>query len=115
MEGLSGLIAQKEQTGVLNGIRLCGEVPTIHHLLFADDSFFFGKANVDECAMMQRILDIYFQASGQSVNFGKSKVVFSANVFQYNQEMLAGFLGVQLVERHERYLGLSTCVGKNKK
>lgn len=30
------------------------------------------------------------------------------------QHRLANFLGVQLVERHERYLGLPTFVGKNK-
>lgn len=33
----------------------------------------------------------------------------------YDQGILVGFLGVQLVEWHERYLGLPTCVGKNKK
>lgn len=83
--------------------------------MFADDSFLFGKANVDKCVVIQQILDIYSQASGQSVNFGKSSVAFSANVTPYNQETLAGFLGVLLVERHKRYMGLSTCVGKNKK
>lgn len=33
----------------------------------------------------------------------------------YEQRMLADFLGVQLVERHERYLGLPMFVGKKKK
>lgn len=85
------------------------------HLLFADDNFLFGRENVDECAMIQHILDIYSQASGQFVNFDKSSVAFNANVLQYDKQMLAGFLGVQLVEWHERYLGLPTYVRKNKK
>ncbi|KAM2306134.1 hypothetical protein ACFXTH_025611 [Malus domestica] len=115
VEGLSALIIQNEQLRQLSGIRLCKEASTIHHLLFDDDSFLFGRVNVDECAMIQHILDIYSQASSQSVNFGQSSVVFSANVLQYDQQMLAGFLSVSLVEWHERYLGLPTCVGKNKK
>ena len=115
VEGLSALIAKKEQNGALSDIRLCGDAPTIHHLLFANDSLLFGKANVDECGVIQRILDIYSQTSRQSVNFGKSSVAFSANMSPYNQGLLAGFLGVQLVEWHKRYLGLPTCVGKNKK
>lgn len=68
-----------------------------HHLLFADDSFLFGKANMDECEVIQWILDSYSQASRQSVNFGKSSAAFSAHVTPYNQETLAGFLGVLLV------------------
>ncbi|KAM1511683.1 hypothetical protein ACFX1Z_023336 [Malus domestica] len=115
VEGLSALISHKEQLRQVSGIRLCEGARTIHHLLFADDSFLFGKANVDKCAVIQHILDIYSQTSGQSMNFGKSNVAFSANVLPYDQQMLAGFLGVQLVEQHERYLGLPTCVGRNKK
>ncbi|XP_070673150.1 uncharacterized protein [Malus domestica] len=102
VEGLSALISHREQLGQVSGIWLCEGAPTIHHLLFADDSFLFGKTNVDKCAVIQHILDIYSQASSQSVNFAKSTVAFSANVLPYDQKMLACFLGVQLVERHER-------------
>lgn len=55
VEGLSALIAKKDQDEALSGIRLCGDAPTIHHLQFANDSFLFGKANVDECVVIQWI------------------------------------------------------------
>lgn len=81
----------------------------------ADDSFLFGKAKLDECASIQHILDVFSQASGQEINLGKSSIAFSANVNGREQQGLANFFGVQLVERHKRYLGLPTFAGKNKR
>lgn len=106
---------KKEQSGSLNEICICEDAPNIHHLPFANDSFLFEKAIIDECVMIQRILDIYSQASGQAVHFLKSSVAFSANTGAREQISIAGFLRVELVERHERYLGLPTFVGKNNK
>lgn len=65
--------------------------------------------------MIQRILDIYSQTSGQAVNFAKNSIAFSANMRLYEQQSLEKFLGVQLVETYELYLGLLTFVGKKKK
>lgn len=35
---------------------------------------------MEDCGVIQHILDVYSQASGQTINFYKSSVVFSANV-----------------------------------
>ncbi|KAM1091289.1 hypothetical protein FF1_018791 [Malus domestica] len=113
-ECLSALIAHKEEKGVISGIRICDGALSVHHLLFADDSFLFGKAKLEECVEVQHNLDVFSQASGQEINLGKSSIAFSANVRDRKQQGLAHFLGVQLVERHDRYLGLPTFVGKNK-
>lgn len=43
-------------------IRICEAAPSIHHLLFADDSFLFGKANLEECAEAQHILVVFSQS-----------------------------------------------------
>ncbi|XP_048425083.1 uncharacterized protein LOC125470283 [Pyrus x bretschneideri] len=85
-DGLSTLIAKKGQCGALSGIHICEGALNVHHLLFADDSFLFRKASLDD-----------------------------ANVGSIEQISMVWFLGVQVVEQHERYLGLSTFVGKNKK
>ncbi|KAM1301851.1 hypothetical protein ACFX2H_012835 [Malus domestica] len=114
IEGLLALLTHKEQTCALSGIHICEGAPSIHHLLFADDSFLFGKANLDECVEVQHILDVFSQASGQEVNLEKSNITFSANVRVREQQRLASFLGVQLVDRHKRYLDLPTFVAKNK-
>ncbi|XP_028954978.1 uncharacterized protein [Malus domestica] len=113
--GLSALIVHKEERGVISGIRIYDGASSVHHLLFADDSFLFGKAKLEKCAEVQHILDLFSQASGQEINLGKSSIAFSANVRGHVQQGLANFLGVQLVERHEIYLGLPTFVGKNKR
>ncbi|XP_024200533.1 uncharacterized mitochondrial protein AtMg00310-like [Rosa chinensis] len=88
--------------------------PTIHHLLFADDSFIFGEASVVECSTFKSILNVYERASSQRINLEKSSVVFSRNVHPDTKANLASILGVQCVEDHGRYLGLPLHVGKSK-
>ena len=45
-EGLSSLLFQKENVGVLHGIRNGRSGPPISHLLFADDSIFFSRSDL---------------------------------------------------------------------
>lgn len=52
VEGLSALIAKREQCGAPSGVQICEGAPNIHHLLFADDSFLFGKAKLEEYAVI---------------------------------------------------------------
>ncbi|XP_062007117.1 uncharacterized protein LOC133724409 [Rosa rugosa] len=89
-EGLSALISSSFQNGTIRGLTMAPSAPTIHHLLFADDSFLFGEAS-------------------------KSSVVFSGNVSLQNKNNLAAILGVQCVNEHGLYLGLPIHVGHNKK
>ncbi|KAM1933989.1 hypothetical protein ACFX15_018211 [Malus domestica] len=96
-ECLSALIAHKEEKGVISGIRICDGALSVHHLLFADDSFLFGKVKLEECVEVQHNLDVFSQASGQEINLGKSSIAFSANVRDRKQQGLAHFLGVQLL------------------
>lgn len=65
---------------MISRIRVCEGAPSIHRLLFADDSLLFGKAKLEECAEIRHILDVFSQASGQEINLGKSSIAFSANV-----------------------------------
>ncbi|XP_024178732.1 uncharacterized protein LOC112184727 [Rosa chinensis] len=61
---------------------------------------------------MKELIETYGRASGQLVNFNKSSVVFSKNVTRVMQQEISSFLGVQVVESHEKYLGLPTYVGR---
>ncbi|KAB2633991.1 hypothetical protein D8674_036633 [Pyrus ussuriensis x Pyrus communis] len=54
--GLSTLIAKKERDGLIQGVLICFSVSQINRLLFADDSFLFAKANVEECQQILLIL-----------------------------------------------------------
>ena len=53
---------------------------TITHLLFADDSMLFFRAEEGESRAMHRILMQYERDSGEAINFQKSGIFFSKNV-----------------------------------
>ncbi|KAL6225497.1 hypothetical protein ACLB2K_004347 [Fragaria x ananassa] len=113
-EGLSSLIQQFVRNQWITGMQIAPTAPTLHHLLFADDSLFFGKATEEECQQYQNILYTYEIASGQRVNLQKSCVTFSRHMNMDKQLELAEILGVERVEKHDRYLGLPTHVGRKK-
>ncbi|XP_040367476.1 uncharacterized protein LOC112178299 [Rosa chinensis] len=93
-EVFSALLEHKVSQGQLQGVQICAEAPTIHHLLFADDSLLFGKASLEESSQIQDVLVDYELASGQ--------------------KQIADSLGVAIVDKHEKYLGLPTYLGRNK-
>ncbi|XP_062008585.1 uncharacterized protein LOC133725376 [Rosa rugosa] len=113
-EVFSMLLERKAALGLLQGIQICPEAPTIHHLLFADDSLLFGRATQEEFTHIQSVFSTYELASGQKVNYAKSSVVFSKKVCGGLQSLLSDSLGVKIVLKHEEYLGLPTYLGRNK-
>ena len=44
-DGLSKLLQQGNRTGEIQGLRVCRNAPAVSHLLFADDSLLFFKAD----------------------------------------------------------------------
>lgn len=78
-EGLSAMIRRNESASLIYGCTVARGAPTISHLLFASDCYFFFRAVESKVNVMKRILKRYEEISGQVVNFNKSLVVFSAN------------------------------------
>ncbi|XP_062007579.1 uncharacterized protein LOC133724753 [Rosa rugosa] len=113
-KGFSALLQQKQRLGLLPGIAICQGAPYVNHLLFANDSMLYAQASPAACFQIQNVIEVYGRASGQVVNFHKSSVVFSKNVGGSVQDSVANLLGVEIVESHERYLGLPTYVGRKK-
>ncbi|XP_062028872.1 uncharacterized protein LOC133744858 [Rosa rugosa] len=114
VEGFSALLRQKQEMGFLPGIEVFHDAPAVNHLLFADDSMLYAHASLEDCYQIQDVIETYGRASGQLVNFDKSSVVFSKNVSDFMQDEVSSLLGVEVVESHERYLGLPTYVGRKK-
>lgn len=51
----------------------------ISHLFFAEDSFIFFQANLEECQHVKRISDQFYPFSGEIINMDKSEFVVSRN------------------------------------
>ena len=97
-----------------HGLRICDGAPTVSHLLFADDSMLYARASPRDCFVLKEILNLYEAASGQQVNLQKSSVVFSRNILSSERSSLAELLGMEMVEKHDKYLGIPTLVGQSR-
>ncbi|XP_019163182.1 PREDICTED: uncharacterized protein LOC109159537 [Ipomoea nil] len=114
-EGLSAMIERRMSPGELHGVTVARGAPSISHLLFADDSFLFHRATVEESVQMRYVLDTYAKASGQYINYDKSAACFSANVPQNIRNDVVDILGVEEGLTSGKYLGLPSLVDRRKK
>lgn len=64
---------------------------------------------------VQHIPTLYEQASGQQINRGKTTIFFSKVVTEERKNEITAFLEVLEVKEYEKYLGLPSVVGRNKK
>lgn len=84
-------------------------------ICFFYDSFLFFKATYNEVLLIKNLLTVYAQASGQVVNFNKSSISFSVNMFDSNIQQLCERLEVYATTNHGAYLGLPSYIGRKKK
>jgi hypothetical protein len=99
----------------LLGVRSCRGSPLISHLFFADDSMIFCKATKASSECVKQILATYEKGSGQCINFNKSIVSFSPKVGASLKCEIKSILGIDICSSLDKYLGLPTTVGRNKK
>ena len=114
-EGLSALIKKASVDGLLGGISVCRRGPSLSHLFFADDSLIFCKATLRECDALPKILKVYELALGQQLNRAKTSLFFSGNTPKEIRDEIKLRFGAQVNRQHEKYLGLPSLVGRNKK
>ena len=61
------------------------------------------------------ILSTNEKASGQQLNQSKTSLFFSPNTANEIQDEIRIRFGAQVIRQHEKYLGLPSLVGRNKK
>ena len=113
-EGLSCLLQHRGTSGRLEGLVVANSAPPINHLLFADDSLLFFKANQETTLELDATLDEYCMASGQRINRDKSSIFFSKGIPAGVKNEIKTTLQVNNESLNEKYLGLPSDVGKSK-
>lgn len=112
---LSSLIQQAERHHLIQPIRLSIGGPPISHLLFADDSLFFLKADQNNSQRLLQIFKDYETVSGQMINLDKSSITFGTKVYQQTRDLIQQTLGIPNIGGGGKYLGLPEQFGRNKK
>ena len=109
------MIKKTMDLGRMKGISICREGPSVSHLFFADDSIIFYKAIIEECDALQQILNVYENSLGQQLNQSKTSLFFSPNTSKSTKNEIKSRFGAQEIKQHEKYLGLPSLIGQNKK
>ena len=104
-EAFSSLLLQAEQQKRIRGLSF-GRDLRISHLLFVDDNLIFSKASTADCQNLKKILDCYSTTSGQIFNFEKSSLFLSGNIQSDQATAIGNIFRLNIVSRHEKYLGL---------
>lgn len=79
IKGLTALLKNFETRKLVQGIKVARNAPSISHMLFADDSYIFCKASLENADNVLQLLDIFERASRQKINVNKFSVFFSNN------------------------------------
>ncbi|KAH9755242.1 reverse transcriptase domain-containing protein [Citrus sinensis] len=113
VEVFSNLMVNAENQKLINGLKFSRDL-SVTHLLFADDSLVFTKASINDCRNLRKIFDNYAAASGQVFNFEKSSMFFSSSTSSGQREEIRSIFGLNVVSKHEKYLGLPSMIGRKK-
>ncbi|KAL9668767.1 hypothetical protein QQ045_006307 [Rhodiola kirilowii] len=113
-EGFSALINHYKLRGLIDGIKICRRAPVVSHLLFADDSLIFMKITDHSIRHVKALLSEYEYISGQSINYHKSEAVLSRNAPEHVIAAFESVLGVKLVQKHCKYLGVPLLLNRKR-
>uniref|UniRef100_A0A803NTG1 Reverse transcriptase n=1 Tax=Cannabis sativa TaxID=3483 RepID=A0A803NTG1_CANSA len=112
--GLSLLIKDYERLGKVRGFKVARGAPIISHMLFADDTYVFCKANEEAACNVMELLSYFQQASRQQVNVLKSSIFFISNTRAEDRTRVCSRMGISEAVDNSTYLGLPNIVGRNK-
>ena len=112
---LSKLIEREAVSNKITGFKLARDLIPITHLQFADDLFIFAQANEENMNQIKVCLDTFEKWSGQKVNFFKFVIMLSKNMSQAYKRRLDNLIGINALNKKEKYLGLPMVPGREKK
>ncbi|KAF7841821.1 reverse transcriptase [Senna tora] len=102
---LSCSLLKSEQQKQLTGIKFARRGPAISHLMYADDTILFFRADDLNCSSVKQAIDMYATLAGQQLNYDKPFLVFSPNTSRTVKDRIASQLGVAVSNKIGRYMG----------
>ncbi|KAH0709483.1 hypothetical protein KY284_010910 [Solanum tuberosum] len=105
MERLSRAINVEVQKKAWYPIKITTRGPRLSHLFFADDPTLFAKANTQNYHTILTTMSNFCKSSGQSIKYGKSKIIFSADFKEENASKCSNILNIKTSDSFGKYLG----------
>lgn len=106
------MIVEARCRGLISGIKLAKEAPTISHLLYADELLLFCKASIEIFTNLKSILEKFTSISGQLINFQKSRILCSSIAPSSMIRAISKQLNMPPIPESFTYLGLPIFWGK---
>ncbi|KAJ0877963.1 putative RNA-directed DNA polymerase [Helianthus annuus] len=113
MDVLSSLIDKAKEEGIVKGLKLPNEGPSISHLFYADDAIILGEWSSENISNMVRILRIFHVCSGLKINLDKSSL-FGMGVNAEEIGGLASSIGCNAGSFPFSYLGIKVGANMNR-
>lgn len=113
-EVFSVMLQKAEGRGLIHGLRFGNNI-NVSHLLFANDSLIFLRASAEDCRHLKWIFYYYATASRQLFNYNKSSMFFYKNTDSGSVAAIKNIFQLNVVSRHEKYLGLPSMMGRKRK
>lgn len=85
-KGLSCLLNNAEANNHITGIQVAWVAPIISHLHFVNDCLIFTRALPEEVSWLKVILETHKRASGQCIDYHKSKLILSLSQYKRRDE-----------------------------
>ncbi|XP_022003735.1 uncharacterized protein LOC110901200 [Helianthus annuus] len=113
MEALSCMFSKAGDLGIINGVKLPFDDPSISHLFYSDDAIILGEWDRDVIHNVVRILKCFHVCSGLQINFGKCNI-FGLGVNLDEIEEMAFRVGCKAESFPFKYLGLTVGANMNR-
>ena len=94
---------------------MCKRGPKLTHLFFVDDSLLFCRSIFDDRNNVLNLLGEYESWSGQKINKDKTTIFFSKSTTDEAKSSIMNLFQVQEAKSYEKYLGLPSLVGREKR
>lgn len=113
-DALSALLRKEVEDQTISPIKVTRNAPGVSHLLFADDSLLFFKADQSQAVQMKQVLENFCRGTGMLINPAKCSILFNKRCPENSQIHISSTLGTDQISFEPKYLALPMPDGRMK-